>query len=362
MQQEIASAESGRPLTLPTLADFWDGHARFVVDIEDTGLPMGESDTLVMQSGEWWSYLHASARSAGAVDQCGAPVEFPGCTVIYRSQDGGVSFQSDNPPICTFSCNQCPCDAETDHHEQQQYPRVAYDGAQLWLVYEFLGRSILRVSLDGQTFSEPERVDHSGLWSSNEFCGPREKINTHPFAIINTEQCLAGGPPGIFVEDEFVYVFVGLGQSPGALGCFVGRKDQAPSQYKRCEHNPLLLSASTYGDEELRGKGANPFWDFRMLSSADVHKVGDQYYMLFEGIRGPGPGDAGDTQFGLGLARSLDGRIDGRWEMYSENPLLVDVPANIGIGHADLVVSDGITWLFTSLDGEKRSRLRLVPK
>lgn len=344
----------------PTLADFWDGDAHFVVDVKDTGLPMGESETLVMQNGEWWSWLHASDRSAGAVDQCGDPVEFPGCTVIYKSQDGGASFQHDNPPVCTFSCNQCPCDADTDHTPQQQYPRVAYDGEQLWLVYEYLGRSMMRVSLDGQTFSAPERVDHSGLWSSNEWCGPSEKINAHPFAIINTEQCLAGGPPGIFVEGELVYIFVGLGQSPGALGCFVGRKDQSPSQYERCENNPLLVGSATYGDGELRGAAANEFWDYRMLSSADVHQIGDQYYMLFEGIRGPGPGDPGDTQFGLGLARSVDGKIDGRWEMYPGNPILVDVPANIGIGHADLIINNGETYLFTSLDGVIRSRLVLI--
>ena len=82
----------------PTLADFWDGRARFVVDVPDTGLPMGESDTIVMSNGELWSYVHASARSAGAVDRCGDPVDFPGCTVIYRSYDGGVSFVHGQPP------------------------------------------------------------------------------------------------------------------------------------------------------------------------------------------------------------------------------------------------------------------------
>ncbi len=344
-----------------TLADFWDGNARFVVDVENTSLPMGESETLIMQNGEWWSWLHASDRSAGTVDQCGDPVEFPGCTVIYKSKDGGLTFQTDtDPPVCTFACQQCPCDAPVDHTPQQQYPRVAYDGEKLWLVYEFLGRSMLRTSFDGINFSPPQRVEHTGLWSSEEWCGPNEKINAHPFAIINTEQCLAGGPPGIFVEGELVYIFVGLGQSPGGLGCFVGHKNLPPSKYKRCQNNPLLLGASSYGDGELRGAGANAYWDFRMLSSADVTKVGNEYYMLFEGIRGPGPGDPGDTQFGLGLARTVEGKIDGRWEMYPGNPILVDVPANIGIGHADLVVHEGQTYLFTSLDGVIRSRLVLI--
>lgn len=356
--QEQASPLSSQDQ--PTLADFWDGNARFVVDVADTGLPMGESETVIMTNGEWWSYLHASDRSAGAVDQCGDPVEFPGCTVIYRSQDGGASFQHADPPVCQFTCRRCPCDAERDHHVQQQYPRVSYDGEKLWLVYEFLGRSMLRNSFDGESFSPPERVDHSGLWSSNEWCGLNEKVNGHPFAIINTEQCMAGGPPGIFTEGDLVYIFVGLGQSPGGLGCFVGRKDEPPGTYSRCDSNPLLVGSQTYGPEDLRGAEANAYWDFRILSSADVHQIGDQYYMLFEGIRGPGPNDPGDTQFGLGLARSVDGKIDGRWEMFPGNPILVDVPANIGIGHADVVVADGTTWLFTSLDGEKRSRLRLV--
>ena len=84
-----------------------------------------------------------------------------------------------------------------------------------------------------------------------------------------------------------------------------------------------------------------------------------RYYMLYEGVRGPGPGDAGDTQFGLGLARSVTGEIDGPWEKFPGNPLLVDLPGNIGLGHADLAVIDGRTYLYTSLDGMTRSRLLL---
>ena len=77
-------------------------------------------------------------------------------------------------------------------------------------------------------------------------------------------------------------------------------------------------------------------------------------------MRGPGPGDGGDTQFGLGLARSLTAQIDGPWEKYTGNPILVDLPGNIGLGHADVVVADGRTYLYTSLDGITRSRLILV--
>jgi len=48
--------------------------------------------------------------------------------------------------------------------------------------------------------------------------------------------------------------------------------------------------------------------------------------MFFEGVRGPGEGDPGDTQFALGLARTTTDQIDGPWETYSENPILVDMP------------------------------------
>ncbi|MFN3982134.1 MAG: hypothetical protein ACK4SA_17295, partial [Caldilinea sp.] len=39
----------------PTLADLWEGRAHFAVDVVETGLPMGESDTLVMSNGALWS-------------------------------------------------------------------------------------------------------------------------------------------------------------------------------------------------------------------------------------------------------------------------------------------------------------------
>ena len=90
--------------------------------------------------------------------------------------------------------------------------------------------------------------------------------------------------------------------------------------------------------------------------------MGERYYMLYEGVRGPGEGDPGDTQFGLGLARSLTPAIDGPWEKYPGNPLLVDLPGNIGLGHADLVTLRGRTYLYTSLDGVTRSRLVLEEK
>ena len=38
------------------------------------------------------------------------------------------------------------------------------------------------------------------------------------------------------------------------------------------------------------------------------------------------------------------------------------MPGNIGVGHADVLVMDGETYLYTSLDGETRSPLKLVWK
>jgi hypothetical protein len=346
----------------PTLADLWQGRAEFVVEVKDTGLPRGESDTIVMGNGEMWSYLHASARSAGTVDQCGDPVEFPGCTVIYKSYDGGYTFQHDDPPICQFECARCPCDAEKDHVIQQQYPRVHYDGETMVLVYEYLGRVMLRRSEDGLHWSKPQRVNETGIWKLwLEDCPPSERIGEHPFVRYDYE-CLAGGPPGVYVENETVYVFLAVGQNPGGMGCYYGKTSSNAKRFKRCEHNPLFIGASEYGPLPEKGPETNPYFDYRTISSAEVIKIGDQYYMLYEGVRGPGRGDPGDSQFGLGLARSLTNRIDGPWEKYADNPLLVDLPGNIGLGHADLVVVEGQTLLYTALEKDKRSRLALVWK
>jgi hypothetical protein len=346
----------------PTLADFWEGRAEFVLQMHDTGLPMGESDTIVMSNGELWSYLHASARSASAIDPCGEPVEFPGCTVIYRSFDGGYTFQHDEPLVCQFQCASCPCTPDDDHVNQQQYPRTHYDGASLTLVYEYLGRVMLRRSTDGLNWNAPQRVALSGIWKLWwRGCPAAERIGSHPFVPYDFE-CLAGAPPGVYVQGERVYVFMAVGQSPGGMGCYYGSLETPASNFRPCLHNPLFRGASQYGPLEERGSAANPYFDFRTISSAEVQKVGDRYYMLYEGVRGPGPGDPGDSQFGLGLARSLTNQIDDPWETFPGNPILVDLPGNIGLGHADLVVLQGQTLLYTSLDGLTRSRLALVWK
>ncbi len=348
----------------PTLADFWDGRARFAVDVEDTGLPMGESETVVLSNGELWSYVHASQRSAGVVDSCGAPVDFPGCVVIYRSVDGGRSFALSEQPACLIPCRQCPCEADVDHTVQQQYPRVYFDGARMSMVYEYLGRVMLRTSTDGLAWSAPEHVADSVIWNLwYRDCPAAERIGEHPFAPFNYE-CLRGGPPSVFATDGVVHVFMAQGQNPGAMGCFKRPSDAAGAPFVACDNNPLFVGAEKYGPLDETGAPANPFFDFRTISSAELQALGDgadrRYYMLYEGVRGPAAGDPGDTQFGLGLARSLTDRIDGPWEKFPGNPLLVDLPGNIGLGHADLVVLDGRTYLYTSLDGVTRSRLVLV--
>jgi len=345
----------------PTLADLWEGRAHFIVEAEDTNLPMGESDTIVMRNGELWSYLHASARSAGTIDRCGNPVEFPGCVVIYRSYDGGRTFQRAEPPVCQFECAKCPCDSARDHVDQQQYPRVFTNGETLVLVYEYRARVMLRRSNDGLNWSQPAQIKNSGIWDGLGLCRPEERIGQHPF-IQSQYSCLVGGPPGIYIEGERIYVFVGLGQNPGSMGCYMGTLDTPAGQFTKCANNPLFTGAKEYGPHEEKGQPANPFFDFRTISSADVQKIRDRYYMLYEGTRGPGPGDPGDTQFGLGLARSLTSQIDGKWEKFPGNPILADLPGNVGLGHADLVVVNGQTWLYTSLNGATRSRLALVWK
>lgn len=343
----------------PTLADFWNGEAEFKRDIEDTGLPMGESETILMTNGELWSYVHASERSAGVVDKCGEPVPFPGCVVIYRSLDAGRSFVLD-PPVCQIGCISCPCTSNEDHINQQQYPRVAYDGRLLHLVYEFGAMSMARVARDGLNWSPAEQVPWTGIWVDEQRdCPDNARINAHPFVEPHFD-CLVGAPPGIFIHDSWIYIFVAMGQNPGAMGCYYGRVEELTQQMVVCKQNPLFIGVSEYGPLEEKGPHTNQFFTFRTISSAEVVQIENRFYMLFEGVRGPGPGDPGDTQFALGLARSRTAEIDGPWELYPHNPILVDLPGNIGLGHADLVVVDGQTLLYTSLDGRTRSRLQLV--
>lgn len=400
------SATAEQPASqAPTLEHFWEGNARFEVEIEDTKLPMGESDTVILADGTWRTYVHASYPALGVLDQCGAPVEFPGCLVLFNSTDGGKSFaptvNSAGAPICQIPCTHCPCDSRRDHIDQQQYPRVAAftwhdrtnkitgeatdplpNQQEQWVMtYEYRANTILRHSADGLNWSPPRELPLTGIWQDWLMpCRPEGTIGTHPYAP-STYDCLVGSPPGIYIDEKIdngeasapeLFIFVGLGQNPSGMGCYRGPVNGPPALLRVCDHNPLFVGASAYGPLEAVEGGTedqatlNDYFDFRTISSADLIHIDNRYYLLYEGVRGPGPGDEGDTQFLLGLARSTSEAIDGPWELYPANPILLDLPGNVGVGHADVVMAQNgdevETYLYTSLDGEKRSRLRLVWK
>ncbi len=342
----------------PTLADFWNGNARFVQDIIDTGLPMGESDTVMLKNGELLSYLHANSGS-GVTDSCNAPTSFPGCVVTYRSLDRGRSFQPETNR-CLIPCRSCPCRSEVDHSDQQQYPRIGFDASSIYMAYEYRGHTYLRRSPDGRRWSEPQIVPLTGVrMHSHRPCTPLDRVGPHPFAKPGYE-CLLGGPPGLFVENGEITVFVAQGQNPAHMACLRGYGSWPVHKYTLCKANPLLKGAQSYGPLDATGRAANPYFDHRTISSAEVVKIGTQYYALYEGIRGPGPGDVGDNQFGIGLARTTASKLDGPWEKFPGSPIIQDLPGNIGLGHADLIVIDGQTFLYTSLNGWTRGRMALV--
>jgi hypothetical protein len=263
--------------------------------------------------------------------------------------------------VCAIACSTCPCVSETDHIDQQQYPRVVEADGIWYLVYEYRASVLLRTSADGLTWGPPTRVANTLIWNRwFQPCESYERIGPHPF-ISKGFECMAGGPPGVFVEGGVIYVFAGGGQNPGHMICYFGVASQSPRGFKPCVSNPLFTGALAYGPLGQPDAAANANFDFRYNTSAELISVRGRPYMFFEGIRGPGSVlDAGDTQFGLGLARAASREIDGKWERYPGNPLLVDVPANIGIGHADVVMFGGVTYLYTSLDGNVRARLKLV--
>jgi hypothetical protein len=166
---------------------------------------------------------------------------------------------------------------------------------------------------------------------------------------------LSGAPPGLYVDGKWLYVFVGMGKNPAHLGCFYGRREAGAAGLRVCDHNPLFTGATEHGPTNEFGRAANPYFDFHLISSADVLRAGDRYYVVYEGIRG-------DGQFNLGLARSLEPRLDGPWEKYPGNPILLDVPGNVGVGHADLLALDGVTYLYTATSNRMRGRYILVWK
>lgn len=346
-----------------TLDEFWAGTAEWVLDEYDVGLPVGESDTVYRGGGQFWSYLHASHPSAGVIDPCGNPVPFPGCTTLWKSTDDGRHFSLEEP-VCLLPCATCPCDAARDHINQQQYPRVFFDTDRAYLVYEWGARVYLRTSADGLHWSPPALVPGTGVWNLQEGpCSEAESIGEHPHIYSELEyDCLVGGPPGIYVEGPWLYVFVGLGRAPGHMGCYVGNKAAGAAGLQKCAANPLFGAENGYGPVDLLGPAANPYFEFRTVSSADVVRWGDHYYMVYEGVRGPSDPSVVDDQFGLGFARSMGPAIDGPWEKYFGNPVLTDLPGNVGVGHADLVIVGPATYLYTATSSTTRGRYVLLRK
>ena len=347
----------------PTLDDWWDGRAEWVIEHYDVGLPMGESDTLRLPDGSFVSYAHASARSAGVIDQCGDPAPFPGCLTRWTSPDG-VNF-SLPLAMCTIPCRTCPCTDERDHIQAQQYPRVvrADDGI-FYMAYEWHAQTMLRSSPDGIVWSDPIRLTQpSGTWPpSFAPCSPTERIGEHPFIRGQADGCLVGAPPSLYMEGDELFVFVTAGSAPSHLRCYRGSRQHLDA-LQVCQTDPLFGGAREYGDLDAYGADANAHFDFRYVSSADLLKVGERYYMTYEGIRGPDQLERGlDTQFALGFARSLGNRIDGAWEVYTGNPVLMDSGFNWGVGHADLLVLEGVTYLYSATSQHTRGRYKLVWK
>lgn len=342
----------------PTLADFWEERAVWELDRFDVGLPVGESDTVLLDDGRLWSYLHASSASAGLLDQCGQPVPFPGCLTRWESVDGGVSF-SLPVPMCLIPCEKCPCDDARDQISAQQYPRVVSDGARWFMAYEWHAQTILRASVDGLRWPAWNFLrTPGGTWPlSFSLCDDLERIGNHPHIRGQADGCLVGAPPGLYLDDDTLYVFVAAGSAPGNMRCYRGSASGPLDQLQRCTTDPLFSGASEYGPLELRGAAANAYFDFRYVSSADLLRVEDRYYMFYEGIRGPDALERGmDTQFALGLARSLTDQIDGPWEKFPGNPILRDISFNWGIGHADVLLLDGVTYLYTATSQQTRGR------
>jgi hypothetical protein len=328
----------------------------------DVGLPVGESDTVYRGGTEFWSYLHASYQSAGVVDRCGDPVPFPGCVTLWKSHDGGLTFSLESPR-CLFPCTSCPCDA--DHPGQQQYPRVFFDTDRVYIVYEWGAGVYMRTSADGVNWSGEAHVPGTGQWHAEPgTCTEAESIGEHPNIYAETEygNCLVGAPPGIIVEGNLLYVFVGMGRDPGHMGCYAGDKYAGAWGLGKCASNPLFGAEMGYGPVELLGAEANPYFEFRTVSSADVVRVGDHYYMAYEGVRGPSNPTVVDDQFALGFARSIGPAVDGPWEKYPGNPVIMDLANNWGIGHADIVIVGPATYLYTATSVSTRGRYVLVQR
>ncbi len=344
--------------TAPTLEDFWEGRAHWEIDVLDAGLPVGESDTVYRDDGVYWSYLHASYESKGVIDQCGEAVEFPGCLTRWESTDGGETFDL-SVPVCLMSCAACPCDDQRDHVTAQQYPRVFFTSDTAYLAYEWHAQVILRSSTDGLNWSDwSYLLTPGGTWpSSYSPCAEVERIGSHPNIRGEIHDCLVGAPPGIYVEGDMLYIFVAAGSAPGHMRCYKGNRHDSLAGLQLCDTDPLFSGAPEYGPVDVFDMEANAYFDFRYVSSAEILRVGDHYYMAYEGVRGPDELERGmDTQFGLGFARSVGAEIDGPWEKFPGNPVIMNMGFNFGIGHADILVVDGLTMMYSATSENTRGR------
>jgi len=221
----------------------------------------------------------------------------------------------------------------------------------------------MRTSTDGLTWGGEAHVPGTGQWQADAgSCPAGAEIGTHPNIYNEVEygNCLVGAPPGIYVEGGMMYVFVGLGRDPGHMGCLVGAASAGAGGLRPCASNPLFGADNGYGPMDALGAAANPYFEFRTISSADVVRVGERYYMAYEGVRGPSNPTVVDDQFALGFARSVGPAIDGPWEKYPANPVIMDVANNWGIGHADIVVVGPATYLYTATSQTTRGRYVLV--
>jgi hypothetical protein len=188
-------------------------------------------------------------------------------------------------------------------------------------------------------------------------------IGIHPHIHAELQyDCLVGGPPGLYIEGDQIFIFTAVGQAPGHMGCFAGSLDGGGAGLRPCLSNPLFSAENGYGPVDSLGIDADPYFEFRTISSADVVKVGDHYYMTYEGVRGPSSYEVVDDQFALGLARSVGAAIDGPWEKYPGNPIIMHLPGNVGVGHADLLVVDEITYIYTATSDTTRGRYVLLQR
>lgn len=347
--------------TNPTLTDFWEGRAEWQIDIFDVGLPVGESDTIQISETDYRSYLHASDRSASVIDQCGQPVEFPGCLTLWRSEDSGESFNLDIP-VCLMTCISCPCDDQRDHITAQQYPRVVRADDGKWVMaYEWHAQTMIRTSEDGLNWSDWDYLTTpAGTWPLTfSPCSETESIGEHPNIRGQADDCILGAPPGIYIEGDMLYIFIMAGSAPAHMRCYKGNRHSDLGNLQICDTDPLFTGAESYGDIGSFGEDAATNFDFRYISSAEILRDGDYYYMAYEGVRGPSELEFGrDNQFGLGFARAQS--LDSQWEKYENNPIIMGLVDNWGIGHADLIMNNGITYMFSATSQDTRGRYILV--